>query len=111
MYVGKDFDPSDTGEAETYGFDYGAILAAGETIASVVWTCAVISGSDSIPMSRLNGSPNIIASPSTGAASAATTQSVSTMLPGVQYRLQALVTTSLGQKLSLWSHVQCNAPT
>ena len=110
MYAGRDFDTSDTGEVEWYGFDYGAILAAGETIVSVVWTCAVETGTDASPMTHLSGSPVIEASQQTLAAASATIQLVSGLIPGNLYRLQAMATTSLGQMLSLWSHVLSITP-
>jgi hypothetical protein len=104
MYAGIDFDPSDTGEDEIYQFDYTAILASGETIVSAVWTCAVVNGTDGSPASHLQGAPLI------NSAGTATQQWIQTLIPGVQYRLQAMVTTSIGQKLSLYSHVLCTNP-
>ena len=109
MYVGDDFGPADPGEKEVYGFDFTAILATGETIASAAWTCSVVTGTDPSPSSRIFGSA-LIGPGKYGRASAATQQWFSGFLPGCQYRLQAMVTTSLGQALSLWSHVQCVSP-
>lgn len=95
------FSPSDVGEAEFYGFDFSRLLGAGETITSVTWNCTVISGIDGNPSSHLSGSPLINGG--------ITTQFVSGFLPGVTYRLQALVITSAGQILSLYGHVTCQA--
>lgn len=98
-------------ELLTIAFDYGWILAGGETIASIVsLTCVVYSGTDPSPSSRLIGSPSIIASPRSGAAAAAVAQQVGSMVAGVEYRLQCVVLTSLGNKPSLWTHFQCVAP-
>ena len=108
MYAGRDFDPSDSGEAEFYKFDYTAILGLSETIASAVWTCSVVTGTDPAAASHISGSASVIPG-KYGAASAATQQLVSGLVPGVQYRLQSMATTSLGQSLSLWSHVSCAA--
>lgn len=102
MYVGNDFDPSDVGEIENYGFDFTAILGVGETIVSATWVCSVVNGTDPSPSSRLYGTPINTTT--------ITTQKISTLLGGVQYRLQAIATTSFGQVLSLWSHVTCNVP-
>lgn len=105
MYAGRDFDPSDTGEVEAYGFDYGTILGDGETIVSDVWTCAVVYGSDASPMTHLQGSSNIVQSKNTCAPAGLVIQFISGLQPNNQYRLQSMATTSFGQQLSLWSHV------
>ena len=105
MYVGRDFDPSDTGENERYTFDFVNDMQAGDGIQSAVWTCGVAAKS-------------ILADPAASACisqpavytGTKTTQRVSGMKPGVIYLLTANVTTTLGDVISLWSHVQCRQP-
>lgn len=105
MYVGADFSPVDVGEVISEAFDFVNDLAAGDSIASVAWSCTVSAestGTDSAPATRMSGTPNIIGT--------ATYQRFAGMLPGVTYLLLATVTTTLGDQLKLWSHVYCSTP-
>lgn len=106
MYARRDFDPIDEGEIGDFTFDFARDdIASGETIVSAVWNCSVAEssiGADPSASSRLSGSPYI-----TGLT---TMQRVSGTVGGVKYVLQASVTTSLGNVLSLWSYVTCNVP-
>jgi hypothetical protein len=105
MYVGRDFDPSDTGESERYTFDFVNDLQAGDLISSAVWTCEVAAksaGADGGASGRLSG-PAVF----TGTK---TTQRVTGMQPGVIYCLTATVVTNLADTISLWSHVECKEP-
>lgn len=102
MHAANDFDSSDTGEQEFYQFDFSTILATGETLSSVVWTCIATVGIDPSAASRLSGGP--ITTPTN------TTQLVFGLLGGVTYELRAMATTSAGQILSLWAHVSCVTP-
>jgi hypothetical protein len=99
-----------TVEYETVTFDYGLILAAGVTITSATVSCAVVSGTDATPSSRVTGSPSTTTSLQTGAPNTAVSQLVGGMVAGVTYRLQCVATTSDGQSLSLWTHLTCQAP-
>lgn len=106
MYAGRDFPPADPGEYEPYTFDFVRDVAEGEIITGAAWTCSVAAdsqGTDDDPMSRLA----FVAPDNSGTV---TNQIVTNLLPGVKYVLQATVTTSLGNTLSLWSHVECNQP-
>ncbi len=98
MYVGRDFSPSDVGENEIYSLDFVNDLQSGETITAVTFTMTVAQGVDATPSARLNGSP--------GWTGTRTMQRCSGMLGGVTYTLQAVVTTSLGNTLSLFSHIR-----
>ena len=103
MYAGRDFDPSDTGENETYTFDLVNDLAAtGETITSAAWTCAVVSGVDANAATCVFGSATI--------SGTQTSQRINGLKPGVVYRLQVKAVTSLGNTVSLYSHVKCANP-
>lgn len=105
MYVGRDFDPSDTGESERYTLDFVNDLQAGDTIVSAAWVCEVAAksvGSDEEAASRIDGPAVYLGSK--------TTQRVTGMVPGVTYCLTATVTTALLDTVSLWSHVECKDP-
>lgn len=105
MYAGVDFSPVDVGEVISEAFDFVNDLAAGDSIASVVWTCSVSTestGTDPAPASRLLG-------PS-GISGTVVSQRFSGFLAGVTYTLLAQITTAFGDKLDLWSHVFCETP-
>ena len=105
MYVGRDFDPSDTGESERYTLDFVNDLQTGDAIAGATWTCEVAaksSGADGEAASRIDG-PAVYSGTKT-------TQRVTGMQPGVIYCLTATVTTTLQDVVSLWSHVECKEP-
>jgi hypothetical protein len=105
MYVGRDFDPSDTGESERYTFDFINDVQSGDFIEGAVWACEVAAKSaapDVDAASRIDG-PAVF----TGTR---TTQRVTGMVPGVTYCLTATVTTALLDTVSLWSHVECKDP-
>lgn len=106
MYAGKDFDTVDTNETPVLTFDFAKYpLATGETIASVIWSCAVAdyaAVTDASPASRLLLGPTI--------SGLTTLQQVGTMVAGVKYRLAAQATTSLGQILDIFSFVLCQDP-
>jgi hypothetical protein len=105
MYVGRDFDPSDTGESERYTLDFVNDLQVGDTIVSAIWTCEVAAksaGADSGAASRVDG-----AAVNSGTK---TTQRITGMQPGVIYCLTATVVTTLQDTVSLWSHVECKEP-
>jgi hypothetical protein len=105
MYVGRDFDPSDTGESERYTLDFVNDLQVGDTIVSATWTCEVAAksaGSDAAAVSRIDGPAVYVGTK--------TTQRVSGMVPGVIYCLTATVVTTLNDTVSLWSHVECKDP-
>jgi len=105
MYVGRDFDPSDRGESERYTFDFVNDLQGGDTIASVTWTCEVAAkseGADANAENHISGSADN--------AGTKTTQRVSGLLPGVVYLLTATVISTMGDTVSLWSHVECKEP-
>jgi hypothetical protein len=103
-------------EEETVTFDYGLILAATASITAVVsMTCAISqSTSDEItdptPQNRIIGPSFIATSPNSGLPNQAVSQLVGTMIGGIVYILECVVTTSDGQTLSLWTHITCQTP-
>lgn len=95
-------------EVETIGFDFGMILAPGETITAVLqMLCAVLSGIDASPASRLIGTPQVAASNTTGAPRAEVLQKFGTAVAGCSYSLQCVVSTTDGQSLSLITSIAC----
>lgn len=107
MYTGKDFQPSDPQESETYAFDFVRDLAVGETITAATWTLTVAALSlvnDPTPAARLSGVAQF--------SGQITSQRIVGLLAGVLYEVQAVVTTSAASPntVSLWSHIYCRAP-
>jgi hypothetical protein len=105
MYVGRDFDPSDTGESERYTLDFVNDLQAGDAIQNATWACEVAAKSaapDPNAAARIDG-PAVYQGTKT-------TQRVTGMVPGVTYCLTATVVTTLDDTISLWSHVECKDP-
>lgn len=89
-------------ETETIGFDYGMVLAPGETLVSVEqMLCGLVSGVDANPSSRLIGLPQILESGTTGALRAEVRQKIGGMLAGCCYAVQCVAVTTDGQHLSL----------
>lgn len=113
MYATNDLSPpiAASVEKDTVTFDFGPRLAASVTITSVVSvTCSVHAGVDPTPSARLIGTPQIGASPQTGAASQAVLQQVGTMVGGATYLLQCVVQTSDGNQPSIETHLPCVTP-
>jgi hypothetical protein len=106
MYVGREFSPADSVESEDYTFDFVKDLADGETIVSASWTCSVADDSEGADE---NAADHVAAPPPTYDGTR-TTQHVSGLVAGVKYVLQAVVQTSAGNTVSLWSHVTCMDP-
>ena len=105
MYVGRDFDPSDTGESERFTFDFVNDIQAGDQIIGATWTCEVSERSllaDAEAASRIAGTAIF--------SGTKTTQRVTGLQPGVVYVLRADVTTEKEDIVSLWSHVECKEP-
>jgi hypothetical protein len=102
MYVGRDFSPADVGESAEYTFDFVRDLAVGETITGATWVCWAESGSDPDAAARLIGAPSF--------SGTRTTQRVAGLLAGVKYGLQAIVTTSANNVVSLFSYVRGQNP-
>ena len=106
MYVGADYSPGDNSESELYGLDFVNDLPSGDTIATASWTCANASDTqvtDATPSVRITAGPFI---PS----STITTVRLGGLQSGVKYVLTAVVTTSLGNTLSLFTHVTGELP-
>lgn len=103
MFVGSDFQVMDVGENEVFGLNFVNDLPTGDSILSVVFTLTVKDGFgvDPSPAAHLNGTP--------GFSGTTVLQRLSGLLPGVTYVVQAVVTTALGNTISLYSHVACQS--
>lgn len=97
-FVGE-FSPALQDEDEPFGFDFRNDLIENETIQTALFSISVINGVDLTPSSHLSGSPVI--------SGTKVNQRISDLLPGVTYRLQAIVTTSQANTKSLWGRVTC----
>lgn len=107
MFVGRDFSPQETVESETFGLNFVNDLTSGETISTVVgstWNISVVQGTDTNASAHIIGSASIVI-PDGATSNIATVQRISGLLPDVVYMVQAVVTTSLGNTKSLWSHI------
>lgn len=105
MYAGRDFSPAEQAESLILGLDFVNDLAEGESLTGTAWELVVREGVDPDPNSHLIGDPQIAAPNGTGVATA-TTQRIQGLLPDVTYTVRAVVATSMGNTLSLWSHIQ-----
>lgn len=105
MYVGRDFQPSDVGESETYTFDFVRDLGPDEAIIAATWTCRL--AADNVGTD--DNAADHVALPATFDGTR-TSQHVSGLVAGAKYVLQAVVETDQGNTISLWSHVECVAP-
>jgi hypothetical protein len=98
-YVGQDWDDIDPGETILFSLDFGKLISAGDSIGSATWTCSVASGVDAAAASRRSGTTMV--------SGTVVSQLMTTMQPGVLYRLQAYATLASGQVVTLYSHVAC----
>lgn len=104
MYVGVDFDPMETEESQTLGFDFVNHLQPNETLQSATWSCTVLRGTDGNPASHMLGPPRLV-TPDGSTLQTATVQGFGGFLPEVVYTLRAIVVTNQGNTRSYWSHV------
>lgn len=80
-------------------------LVDGETLTETVWDLTVREGDDPDPNSHLIDAPALV-TPEGTTAQTATIQRIAGLLPDVRYTVRAVVKTSLGNTLSLWTHIQ-----
>jgi hypothetical protein len=105
MYVGRDFSPAEQAESLLYGLDFVNDLAEGESLTEATWELVVREGVDPDPNSHLVDDPTLVIPEGTDTQTA-TMQRIGGLLPDVTYTARAVVTTSAGNTLSLWSHIQ-----
>jgi len=91
-------------EAFPLGLDFVNDISPDETVQSAVWTITVVRGEDSNPSSHLFG-PAQVLTPEGSIMQTVTAIGVTGLLPGVLYKLLALVTTNKGSTVELYSHV------
>lgn len=102
MYIGRDFHPIDIGESAEFTIDFARDLEDGDSILSAVWDCWAEIGTDADAATRLIGGASVDGTK--------TTQRVEGTLAGVKYGLQAVVITTLGNTVSLFSYVKSQDP-
>jgi len=103
MYVGRDFDPLQSDEKDSFTLDFVNDLANGERLESAVWTCAVFSASQEPDE---NAADRIVGTATCDGTT--TSQFVGNEpVPGCTYVLQAVAQTSLGKTVTLWSKFLC----
>lgn len=98
-YVGKDFSVREPDEVSVLSFDFGPLMAAGEAVATVAWTCEVVEGADPDAATRLQGAGSVTGS--------VASHKVGGLVAGTRYRIRAVATTSLVNVAALWSNVLC----
>jgi hypothetical protein len=103
-YVGRDFSPAEQVESRQYGLDLVNDISEGETLTAAAWELIVREGVDPDPNSHLVGSPALV-TPDGTTAQTATTQRIAGLLPDVLYTVRAIATTSLGNTVSVWTHI------
>lgn len=103
--MGRDFSPVETIETQIYGLDFVNDLDANETLIGAVWSLTVIQGVDPLASTRLSGLPALV-TPTGTTRQTATQQRISGLLANVTYTAQAIVTTSLSNTKSLWTHIR-----
>ncbi len=106
MYAGKDFSPFDSVETDEFTFDFRKRMGDDETIIGATWYCSIAEDSET---SSDEDAADHVSIPATYSGTR-TTQTVSGLVSGVKYTLQAVVETDQGDTLSLWSHVLCTEP-
>jgi len=103
MFLGQNYTPPDPNEIIAYSMDFVDQLSAGENIISASARLEVISGPDTNPNAALAASTNYNGT--------MVTQLVGPLVAGTKYRLTESVITDLGQRIELWSELDCQAPT
>lgn len=103
MYVGQDFSIMNVGDDEVISFDFVKRISDNDSVLSASWSLTVAEGVDPDPSSHLDGSAGV-----TGTKAM---QRVSGLLPNVNYIIEAAALTSLGNTVSLYSHIRCEMPT
>jgi hypothetical protein len=98
MYAGI-FPQADSVESKVYAFDFRKGLAKDETLTGADFEISVIDGSDPAAVSHLIG-PAIVSGTQAR-------QRIAGLVPGVEYEVQAVVTTNQGSTKSLWGRVAC----
>lgn len=104
MYVGRDFSPLETVESRWLGLDFVNDIDDGEELQSASWELSVRQGVDPSPMSHLIGGP-ILVVPDGSNLQTGTKQRVGGLVADVTYTVRAVVTTTGGNVVSLWSHI------
>lgn len=98
-YSGTDIGPLNPGEARNFSLTF--TLTGGETISSVAWGIACLGNLDMAAASKLGAG---------SLSGAIASNTISNLIPGCKYVIQALATTSLGNIYDLFTHCLCQSP-
>lgn len=108
MYCGRDFSPADVVESDVYGFNFVNDLQQGELLTGITSFLITVApespGTDPLVASRLIGAA-ALAIPPGETTVIGIIQRIATLQPNVIYTVQAVVTTSLANTKSLFSHI------
>jgi len=104
MYAGRDFSPQESTESEVLGLDFVNDLQQSETLMSSVWQMWAVVGLDVKSDHRQGPCTEVV--PKGSALKTMTVQRVGGLTPGVTYKVRAEVVTTLGNTISLWSHIR-----
>lgn len=98
MRLPADFSDTAPARSEVYTIDFARDLGSGDSIASAVWQIISPTRADEAAASRAVGDPVIVGT--------TVSQTAVGLRSGVQYVMRALVTTTQGNSISLFSHVR-----
>lgn len=98
MKLPVDFSDAEPTDTIVYTIDFVQDLAVGDSIATAAWQIIVSSGVDPLASAHTVGAPVIVGTE--------VRQTVGGLISGNYYVMRALVTTALGNKVSLFSHVR-----
>lgn len=98
MYTGVDFYITNQNNDEVFGFDFVNDMQPGDTILTAAWSLTVNNGQSAAPSTLFPGTFYYYSS-------TAVVNRISGLVAGVPYVLQCVVTTSLGDTLTLWTNI------
>lgn len=98
MELPADFSSVEPTDVQTFIIDFVNDLADSDSISAALWQIIVSTGNDPLAAARTVGDPVIVGTE--------VRQTVTGLISGNYYVMRALVTTTLGNKVSLYSHVR-----
>lgn len=99
MYTGRDFIVANVEDRNVYGFDFVHDLQTGDSVQGQSWSLTTRDGSGEAPSSLFVDTPWFVSESSV-------CQAVSGLVSGTVYIIECVVTTRLGDTLSLWSYIR-----
>lgn len=99
MYAGRDFVVANVEDRNVYGFDFVHDLQSGDSVQRQSWSLTTREGSGEAPSSLFIDTPWF-------ASETSVCQEISGLVSGTVYIIECVVTTRLGDTLSLWSYIR-----